>query len=96
MKIIFSRSEAEYIVNDSETDLMLTRVGIALVEPLLQDHGEIEVNASDSEFQEFLETLREDYIGKAERLPSPEHLVGLARKLLPDYESISPMKFGQQ
>jgi hypothetical protein len=94
MNISFSRSEAEYIVNNPETDLMLTRVGGALVDPLDQDWGAIELNVSDSDFQEFLESLREDYIWKIQRLPDPGPLESLAKRLLPDYDSLDPIAFG--
>ncbi len=93
MKIIFSRAECEYIVEQSETDLMLTGVGMKLIEALEKSSDEVHVNASKEDYKEFLGCLRDDFIWKVKRLPDPTHLTGLATRLLPDFRSLTPINF---
>ena len=94
MKIIFSRAEREYIVDNSETDLMLTGVGMELIDASEKSPDEVQVDASEKDYEEFLNSLRDDYIWKVQRLPDPAHLTGLARRLLPEFRSLTPMNFG--
>ena len=94
MKIIFSRAECKYIVTNSETDLVLTGVGMNLIDAFEKSSDEVQVDASKNDYEEFLDSLRDDYIRKIQRLPDPTHLTGLARRLLPDFRSLTPMNFG--
>lgn len=95
MKIIFTRSERDYIVENSETDLMLTGVGMKLIDAFEQSSDGVHVDISPEDYKEFLDALRDDYIWKVKRLPDPTCLTGLARRLLPDFRSLSPMNFGE-
>jgi len=94
MKIRFSRSEAEYIVNSSETDLLLTSVGMNLSECLSHNSRVIEMDASDDDIREFIDTLRDDYIWKVTRLPDPMQLNALAIRFLPNFDSLIKMNLG--
>jgi len=89
----FSRSECEYIVQKADTDLMLTRVGLFLIDALEKDGEQIEVDASDTDYREFVDTLRDDYIWKVERLSDPARLISMAQRLLPDFKSLIPKKW---
>jgi hypothetical protein len=94
MKIIFSRAESKYIVENSETDLMLTSIGMELIVALERTSEDLHVDASQADYEEFLESLRDDYVWKIRRLPDPTSLTNLARRLLPDFPSLTPMEFG--
>ncbi len=94
MKIIFSRAESKYIVENSETDLMLTSIGMDLVAAIGRTSEDVHVDASQTDYEEFLESLRDDYVWKIKRLPDPTYLTNLARRHLPDFQSLTPMEFG--
>ena len=92
MKITFSRSECEYIVENPETDLMLTRIGLTLIHALENNSEEIELNVPSTDYEEFLDALREEYEWKVGRLPDPRYMLSLAERLLPNFQSLTPKK----
>ncbi len=96
MKITFSRAECEYVAQNPETDLVLTRVGLVLIEARDGNCEQIEIDSSDADYQEFLEVLRDDYIWKVARLPDPARLTSMAQRLLPDFESLTPKKWANK
>ena len=89
MRIEFTSEERSYIVDNFETDLVLTRVGMSLVEKVGATGEMISVEATDAEIQEFLDELWGEFIRKINRVANPIILRGLARRLLPDYARIS-------
>ena len=94
MKIIFSRAESKYIVENSETDLMLTSIGMELIVAIERNSEDVHVDASQTEYDEFLESLRDDYVWKIKRLADPTFLTNLAKRFLPDFQSLTPMELG--
>ena len=89
MRIEFTEQERNYIVANPETDLLLTEVGISLVERVAARGEMISVEAADVEIQQFLAELRGEFVRKINRVPQPSILRGLARRLLPDYDHIA-------
>ena len=93
MKLHLSAKEHAYIVDNSETDLALTALGMALIEKPRTTDGETVIEASQTDYEEFLSEVREEFIWKSRRLSNPQSLIDLARRLLPDFESLEPMGF---
>jgi hypothetical protein len=89
MRIEFKQQERDYIVENPETDLVLTEVGMRLVERPGASGAVISVEATETEVQRFLEELRDEFAGKISRVAHPTILRGLARRLLPDYEDLT-------
>ncbi len=89
MHIHFTEAERRYILDDHETDLVLTEVGLRLVDRFDASSGVISVEANEVEEREFLAELRHEFVQKIERVAKPELLRGLARRLLPDYPAIA-------
>ncbi len=90
MRIQFREEERSYILDNPETDLLLTEIGLSLVEEFSVSDGVISVEATEAETQEFLAELRYAFIWKLQRVAEPVILRGLARRLLPDYNDIAP------
>jgi len=88
MALIFTEEERDYIVNNHETDLVLTEVGISLIERFTRTDTGISINATDADIADFFAELREEYRCKINRISSPYILTGLARRLLSDFEAI--------
>jgi CRP-like cAMP-binding protein len=86
MRIEFNEEERNYIVDNPETDLLLTEVGMALVDKFSSTGVVISVEVTETEVQEFLDELREEFVRKINRVAQPAILRGLARRLLPDYD----------
>jgi hypothetical protein len=91
MRIEFKEEERNYIVDNPETDLLLTEVGMRLVDRFSASGGVISVEASETEVQEFLAELRAEFIRKIYRVTQPAILTGLARRLLPDHEDMTSL-----
>ena len=89
----FSLEERAYIVSNSETDLVLTELGIRLVSRYTESNGIVSIEASQSEYEHFIAVLRDEFIWKSRRLSDPSVLFNLARRFLPDFDSIEPMNF---
>jgi hypothetical protein len=92
-QIAFTAEERDYIVDNFETDLLLTEVGMRLVERFSVDGGSVSVEATETEIQKFLAELREEFVWKINRVAQPSILRGLARRLLPDYQELTPLTF---
>ena len=88
MRLIFTEEERDYIVNNHETDLLLTEVGMSLVERFTRTHAGISVNTSEADAAEFFAVLKEEYGCKVDRISRPDILTNLAKKLLPDFATI--------
>ena len=91
MRIEFKEEERNYIVDNPETDLLLTEVGMSLVDRFGVSGGIILVEATETEIQRFLDELRDEFIRKVNRVVQPSILRGLARRLLPDYDDITSL-----
>jgi hypothetical protein len=91
MQIEFNAEERNYIVENPETDLLLTEVGMRLVKPSSATGGTISVEAMETEIQKFLAELREEFVRKINRVTQPSILRGLARRLLPDYDDLTSL-----
>ena len=89
MQIQFKEVERNYIVDNPETDLLLTEVGMRLVERFSESGRAVSVEATETEIQQFLAELREEFVWKINRVAQPTILRGLARRLLPDYEDLT-------
>ncbi len=85
--------ECDYIVDDFETDLLLTEVGMRLVERFSVGGGSVSVETTETEIEKFLAELREEFVWKIDRVAQPSILRGLARRLLPDYQELTPLTF---
>jgi len=89
MRIEFKEEERDYIVNNPETDLLLTEVGMSLVDARSGNGAVISVEATGTETQRFLDELRDEFNRKINRVVHPSLLRGLARRLLPDYAHVA-------
>jgi hypothetical protein len=88
MRIEFKEEERNYIVDNPETDLLLTGVGMSLVDRFAVSGEVISVEATETEHQKFLDELKDEFIRKIHRVEQASILEGLARRLLPDYAHI--------
>ena len=79
------------MVDNPETDLLLTEVGMSLVDRFGVSGGIILVEATETEIQRFLDELKIQFIRKINRVVQPSILRGLARQLLPDYDDITSL-----
>lgn len=93
MTLRFSKEEQHFIVNDVQTDLLLTSVGMKLVEEHPDEDGFVVVTISQNELEEFACELREEFVWKSRRITGARILVDLARRLLPDFDSLQPLEF---
>jgi hypothetical protein len=94
VRIEFSEDERNYIVQNPETDLLLTNLGMSLVEGFSASGGVVSVEATDTEIQKFLEELKDEFLRKINRVTQPAILRGLARRLLPDCDNITRLLTG--
>lgn len=93
MRLELSHEEHAYIVDNSETDLVLTEFGMKLIE-IPRDEGDcVVIDGSWIDYEEFLNEVREEFIWKSQRLKNPRILINLARRLLPDFDAIEPLYF---
>ena len=82
MILQFTEKERNYIVNNPETDLLLTEVGMRLIEKV----GDLmTIEATEAEFEEFAAELRYTLTEKVQQNGEVETLRRLARRLLPEY-----------
>ena len=51
------------------------------------------VEVGQCDYENFIDDLREEFIWKSQRLSDPNVLVNLARRFLPDFDSIEPIDF---
>jgi hypothetical protein len=93
MTVHFSHEERDYIVENAETDLLLTEVGLRLVDRYRESDGLLFIDVSQSDYEQFIDDLREEFLWKSRRLSDPRVLINLARRLLEDFESLEPMNF---
>ncbi|MSU35748.1 MAG: hypothetical protein EXS36_11715 [Pedosphaera sp.] len=93
MTLRFSQDKQRFVVDELQTDLLLTRVGIKLVEEHPAADGSVVVVVSQSEHAEFISELREEFLCKSRRIANARVLVALARRLLPDFESLERLEF---
>ena len=91
MRIEFNEEERNYIIDNPETDLLLSEVGMNLVDRFDVSGGVILVEATEREIQRFLDELRNEFIRKINQVVRPSILRGLARRLLPDYDDITSL-----
>ena len=91
MRIEFKEEERNYIIDNPETDLLLTEVGMNLVDGFGVSGGVVLVEATETDIQRFLDELRNEFIRKINRVARPSILRGLARRLLPDYDDIASL-----
>ena len=75
MRFQFKEEERNYIVDNPETDLLLTQVGLRLVARFSASGGVISVEATEAEGQEFLAELRHKLFCKIERVAEPAILI---------------------
>ena len=93
MKIIFTNAERDYIVLNQGSDLVLTTIGMGLVERCKQIDGAYSLDAGAKDYSEFIENLRDEFIWKIRRISNPQPLNSMAKKFLDDYQSLQPMRF---
>jgi hypothetical protein len=93
MRVEFSREERDYIVDNAETDLMLTEVGLRLVDRYKESDELLFIDVPHSDYEQFIADLREEFLWKSRRLRDPRILINLVRRLLQDFESLEPMNF---
>jgi hypothetical protein len=89
MHMHFSEAERGYIVDNPETDLLLTQVGLRLVDGFTASNGVVLVEANEAEEREFLAELKSEFVRTIDRVAKPEVLHGLVLRLLPDDEDIT-------
>ena len=88
MEITFSKEEMDFIVNDEKTDLLLTSIGLELVELSEINNTKATLKTNKQDYDEFIETLRDDYIWKTNRIQNTLLLSQLAEKFLYDFDKI--------
>ena len=88
MEIVFLKEEIDFIVNDEKTDLLLTSIGLKLVELSNKNKTEATLKTNKHEYNEFIETLRNDYIWKTNRIKNTLLLCQLAKRFLHDFNNI--------
>jgi hypothetical protein len=93
MTLVFTEEERDYIVNNYETDLVLTEVGMSLVERFTRSKSDISIKVSDADIQAFLAELKEEYRCKVKRISRPDVLTGLVQRFLPDFAAIETEKY---
>jgi hypothetical protein len=93
MEIIFTKAERDYIVLNQSSDLVLTSIGMNLVERSKQIGGAYSLDAGTEDYSEFIENLRDEFIWKIRRISNPQPLNSMAKKFLDDYHSLQPMRF---
>jgi hypothetical protein len=93
MTLQFSHEERDYIVDNSETNLVLTELGLRLVDRYSESQGLVVIDVPQSEYQEFLAVLRDEFLWKIRRLSDPRMLTNLTRRFLKDFESLEPKNF---
>jgi hypothetical protein len=93
MTLQFSHEERDYIVDNSETNLVLTELGLRLVDRYSESQGLEVIDVPQSEYQEFLAVLRDEFLWKIRRLSDPRMLTNLTRRFLKDFESLEPKNF---
>ena len=91
MEITFSKEEMDFIVNDEKTDLLLTSIGLELVELSEINNTKATLKTNKQDYDEFIETLRDDYIWKTNRIQNNLLLSQLAEKFLYDFDKIETM-----
>jgi len=93
IKIILTKAERDYIVQNQNSDLVLTSIGMNLVERCKQVGGAYSLDAETEDYSEFIENLRDEFIWKIRRISNPQPLNSMAKKFLDDYNSLKPMSF---
>ncbi len=91
MEITFSKEEMDFIVNDEKIDLLLTSIGLELVELSEINNTKATLKTNKQDYDEFIETLRDDYIWKTNRIQNTLLLSQLAEKFLHDFDKIETM-----
>lgn len=91
MTLQLSHEEHAYIVDNHETDMMFTEVGMRLLDEPRIEGGSVIIEVSQTDCEEFLNEVREEFLWKSLRLRNPQILIGLARRLLSDFESLEPI-----
>ena len=85
MTLQFTEEERNNIVNNPGTDLLLTEVGMRLVDAA----GDvISIKATEKEAEEFFEELRYTCNEKGDRITEVESLRELARRLLKTHSDL--------
>jgi hypothetical protein len=77
----FSREERDFIVEDRETDLLLTEVGMMLVEKLAESDGMFRIQTSEDNANHFLHELKSECVLKAHRIKQGALLTKMAKRL---------------
>ena len=93
MTLQFSHEERAYIVDNSETDLLLTEVGLRLVDQCRESDGLVFIDVSQSEYEQFVADLRDEFLWKSRRLSDPRVLINLAGRFLKDFGSLESGDF---
>ena len=78
----------DFIVNDEKTDLLLTSIGLELVELSEINNTKATLKTNKQDYDEFIETLRDDYIWKTNRIRNTLLLSQLAERFLHDFDKI--------
>ena len=93
MTLQLSNEEYSYIIDNRETDIVLTRLGMRLVDSLPVKGKGVSISVTEDEYEEFIEEIKDEYVWKSTRIVNPKILVGLAKRLLPEFSHIQPKKW---
>lgn len=93
MNITFTKTERDYIVLNQSSDLVMTSIGMQLVERCKEIDGAYCLEIEAESFSEFTEILRDEFIWKIRRISDYQPLNCMAKKFLDDYQSLQPMRF---
>ena len=93
MTLQFSHDERAYIVDNCETDLLLTEAGLKLVDNYIKSDELVCIEVSENDHDRLIRELRDEFLWKSQRLGDPRILIQLARRFLQDFESLEPTKF---
>ena len=93
MEIYFTIDERDYVVKNESSDLMLTSIGMKLIERVKPEDNKYSFEVGNEEFDGFLEILRDEYIWKINRTSDPRPLKSIAMRFLDDFNSLEPINF---
>ena len=78
----------DFIISDEKANLLLTSIGLELIELSEINNTEVTLKTNKQDYDEFIETLRDDYIWKTNRIRNTLLLSQLAERFLHDFDKI--------
>ena len=95
MIVRFTQEERDYIVNNKETDLLLTELGLKLVEGFKEVEKGVYIEVSDKDYKAFVEDFKDEYIWKSKRINNL-FFFKLAKRFITNLESLKAIDFSRE